>query len=436
MSRRYSNTRQMVDFSKVQSLVDCTFVILPTSIWRIKEKLFQERGSWISTYYTERGPYSYDVPNEQDFEAWLDEGRNAIMACDLDGLLSRLDAINLSLQAGNQISQSCCTVAGGAYVSDGEGGVFYGTEPPLDPPTTFGGPGEFADSEAYLLQRCLATNLMVSGLIATLNNMSILSVVSLVAGTAIVGAFVASPPVGVVLALLVAEFASSSFGNFAGYIDDNREDFVCALFVNDTYAGVIDALSDLVHNFCNTFGLLAFEALLVDVVKWMITTDTFNTMYELAALPPANNPVDCNTCIPPAGCGLDGTLQYFPTFCNSGDGEVNVTGATQIEIIGDTDTGGYGYRFSVCWETTWPITDSAARHLTSVVIPAGFDGTSTNGYVLFYRADGVALYPGPKGKADEAAINADLSANPYCIALISCNYGAVPFNMVCNFEEL
>lgn len=333
--RAYSNTRQMVKWAEVQSLEDCTFAVLPTSIWRIMTKLFQERGWWRTTYYVSRETNSYTLPDEVDFKNWVRDGEQLIMACDGQNIIDELAGIRAALYAQNATAAACCA-GGSTYVSDGEGGYMYGTEPPLSPPTTFGGVGEFPTEIDYDNHRCLFANTLVSGLVVTSNNLSIVTTASLFAGTAVVASFVASPPVGVVLALMLAEFVSEVFEEIGEEIEAARETIVCGIYNAEGIFAILAFIEEQLSIIIDTLGLTAVETLLIEVYRSMLTSDILNGIYEAFDLPPVSGYLECDVCAP---AGIWAFYNY---------GECSPTGVAGTLVSGD-----YSGTEAVCASSTY-----------------------------------------------------------------------------------
>lgn len=297
--RNYSNARQMIDWSRVQSFDDdCTLLLLPTNIWRIARLFLETRATWRTTYYVSFETEQYELPTESEFVEWLDiyheELAGAEMSCNSE-FMATMNGILAALQQSAMNQAACCQGAA-TFVSDGEGGYYYGTQDPGQPPETFGGEGEFEDEADFSNHRCLFANNLVSGLIVTSNNMSILTTASVFAGTLVVTIFVASPPAALLLALLLADFANEAFEDIAELLEENRQELVCAIHDASGLAGIIAGIDEILTGIFTALGLGAFEDALLELYHSMLTTDTLNQIYTVMDLPPVSGYANCDEC--------------------------------------------------------------------------------------------------------------------------------------------
>lgn len=302
--RGYSNSRQMVEWSRVQDFTTCTLVFLPDAIWQIALKLLRTRAQWRTTYYDEIETERYSLPDQADFIAWVDEFNDNLevseMSCNSD-FMTTLNGILAALQAANAQASACC--AGQArFVSDGEGGYYYGTEYPGTAPTEFGGEGQFPTEVDFNNHKCLFANNLVGGMILTLNNISVMTAVNLFAGTLVVAWFVASPPIAVVLALYLAEMAANEFENLANAIEENRQEIVCAIYNANGAGQIIAFIDEQITEIIDDLGLGAFEQMILELMHSMLTTDVLNQAYQVIGLPPVSGYADCDECAPAPTC--------------------------------------------------------------------------------------------------------------------------------------
>lgn len=219
--------------------------------------------------------------------------RKLLMTGCLEGLIDVMGEIRDAIRA----QASCCQAGSmGAGYSLIDGQLVYGTEVPLSPPVSFGGSGEFADEEEYLAHRCLAANNVVSGLVLSLNNWSVLSLVELTVGLVVVAFFVATPPVAVLIAFGVAAVGFQVFASISSYIDDHREDWVCALYAPDSYLSMLDAIDEQIQAILDALDIPYLEGTLTEVIHAMLATPIWNTLHSPFGLPPVDDPVDCSEC--------------------------------------------------------------------------------------------------------------------------------------------
>lgn len=220
--------------------------------------------------------------------------RKLLMSGCLDGLIEAIDNLSSTVRLS-----SCCT-ASLPLTTIGEG-EYYGSEEPLEEPTSFGEGEEFETENDYLAHKCEAANAIVDGLIQTLNNLAVLSFVSITAGAILLA--IASPvispiPLAVFLALGLTGFLIGGLHTLANAIDDNREEIVCLLYNTQTATAAYDALHDFVHELSVDLLFLEIEITAIDeIIAQLTPLDTMNVMYRAVALPEiGTDPIDCAVC--------------------------------------------------------------------------------------------------------------------------------------------
>lgn len=215
------------------------------------------------------------------------------MAGCLEDLGAQLAAIELAIR-----QSSCCPGGDGpGYIEDGEGGFFYGAEEPVTEPSIFGPGQEFPDQATFDAHRCLVANRIIEGLIVTLNNASLLTAASFAVGVG-VALTVFNPPLGIFVALAVAGFVFAGLNTLANHINDNKEDWICALYKAHGYRSALSAIDDVLDAAIAALGYGAFGDELRELFHSMLATDVINSLYEAASLPPAlNDYVDCDPCV-------------------------------------------------------------------------------------------------------------------------------------------
>jgi len=291
-----SNARSIIDFNRLTDRLALGDIVLclPIALVDIIRVLLSERGLWRTTYAISYGEVGYSIPDEAEFNqvrqmilSFLEE--TAEMNC--NSLLTALRDIASAIR-----TSACCAPGQNIHYVDVGGVIYYGSEQPLDKPTVFGEGQEFATEAEFSQHLCDAANNIVAGLILSLNNWSVLSVASLLAGGLIIAFFVANPPLALLLTLAGLGFAFATFVTIANYIDDNREDWVCAIYGADSYADMLVGIDQKISEMVVTLDIGPFEIALTDIIHAMITTDVFNQAYTAVGLPAPINPVDCDNC--------------------------------------------------------------------------------------------------------------------------------------------
>lgn len=264
----------------VSVLVSCLRVAHWVARWFAGDKLLRDLGRFT------------DIEDALTYIEQL-EGKLLMTGC-LEGLISVMGEIRDALKA----SAACCqsTTNGVRMVDLGEGELVYGTQQPLEPPTSFGGEGEFENEEAYEAHRCNAANNIVSGLILSLNSWSALSLASLLVGSIVVGIFVANPPLGVLLALAAAGFAYGVLLTISNYIADNRQGWVCAIYNAEDYQGFLASVDSKISDLVIALDIGAFEVEVTELIHSTLDTDTFNKMFTPIGLPEVQDAIDCSEC--------------------------------------------------------------------------------------------------------------------------------------------
>lgn len=230
-----------------------------------------------------------------------------------ESLMSCSDATNLSdairYLADKLYAKNCCGTIGGPTGIVGltpGGNISYGDNPGLTQPGTEGDPPEgFSTWEEYFAYKCAAANHLADGIIASLHNLSVISLANLAALATLIGLslgpFIIFPPsaIPVAIAALVAlGVAVGILFDIGDYLSTNREDFVCALYNSESALAAQDALIALIdealaalvvsselHPFIRTLALL------------IASTDTLNQLFD-GSLTSAYADADCSGCTP------------------------------------------------------------------------------------------------------------------------------------------
>jgi len=226
------------------------------------------------------------------------------------GCTQWVDALN-GIASAITNKPTCCGVSGPGYVSDGSGGVWYGSEEPLTAPVTFGGENDqFATVEEFEAHRCLAANNIASGLILTLNFWSVLDLIGLTAGGLITAFFVSNPPVALFVALFVAAGSFVILATISDYIDTHRQELVCAIYGSETYGDFLAAIDQFISDLVVNLDIGPLGIPLIELIHAALSTDVFNTLFAAVGLPPVTDAVDCATCTETYDCPIEVTLGY------------------------------------------------------------------------------------------------------------------------------
>lgn len=236
-----------------------------------------------------------------------------IMACESADALASLSASinNLASRLSGGGMSSCCAdelVSSGGGISgsytDPTLGEFpiFGTEPPLFiEPETF--PDGYEDLTEYRVDKCEVANLIVSGAVGSLRGLGALGVFNYIALAGLVvlaiTGMIVFPPAFVPMAALALGFLAAEvtvLSELADYIEENREDWVCAMYNAD---GVEDALAAIAELLDVAIGLLSLDGAIGAAVKTigllMFNGDTLNQLFKKTAhLTYAG--ADCSAC--------------------------------------------------------------------------------------------------------------------------------------------
>lgn len=233
----------------------------------------------------------------------------------LGGIMSCFDDLALSVRylADRLYDRPCCPDAVNLNVVQtvtAGGNTIYGTQEPGgltgeagvgDPPTGYSTWAE------YYSKKCQAANLVADGIISLYNNLGAISIGSAAVVAAAVGlsipGIIAVPPAVIpllVAALLGLGVSISVLTSVGGWLSDNRDDLVCALYESDGVALAIDAFAALIDE---ALIALAIGSSLHPYVKavalGMASTDTLNQLFN-ANLGISYAGVDCSECASPA----------------------------------------------------------------------------------------------------------------------------------------
>lgn len=342
LRRDYNPKRQLVDFDTFVARKDESYLMCVSgSMLYALRKLAKTRLLWNTSYATAYDEEYYTIPNETQFDQIDDIVSEWIAASEVvemcnQALVNALEAISDSIRLS-----SCCYEGGPGAQQIGDD-VYYGTEPPLDEPTSFG-PGEEFETEAeYHDHKCEVANGIVNGLVGTLNGVSVLSLVNLTAAAVIAGVvglgLITVPPLAIIIAVVVAGFAFAGFSTFANAIEDNRETIVCALYQSSSATSAYDTLRANMEDIAIDLGIIEIAINpLLDLIMNIAPVDTMNKLFANVGLPTiGGDTVDCQTLC--GECGLSLGSFVFVT----GVGEITDSGPGWIEITVQSGSGGGG----------------------------------------------------------------------------------------------
>lgn len=291
-------TRTLIDFNKLLASLENggdVILCLPSALVRIIRMLLRDRAMWRTTYVIAHYEDGYDKPTVEEFEPveeaisqFLGE-TNDMSTC--SQLLSAIRDIASAIR-----TSTCCAPGGADYVSDGGTGVYYGTQAPVEKPTTFGEGQEFTTEAEFQEHLCQAANLIVEGIITSLNGWTMLTLALIIAGGLTVAFFVATPPLAIFIALATAGLVFGALHTLANYIGEHKEEWVCAIYNAGGYSAILAEVDDLLTTALVELGMDSYTETLVDMFHAMITTDVVNQAYTNMGLPTPITAVDCDVC--------------------------------------------------------------------------------------------------------------------------------------------
>lgn len=303
--------------------------------------------------------WDFDTGNflqlRQDFKPVYDFNFNLkgvlLMSCNDDAMVGAFNNIAsaIRLLASRGQGSDCCDSATvvvnnsvqTTVVQPGSGAVVpvYGSQPPLEvAPGSF--PPGYDTLEDYLLAKCQIANLIVDGVISTLRRIAAFTLFNVTALAVLIGLALASiivfPPAAIpvmVGAIIAASLEIAVFGSAADYIEDNRDDFVCALYNGDGSASIVSVLADLIDALIATIPTTGpVSAAIKTVLLLLFNSDTLNQLFSGQANLDYPN-ADCS------GCTVYGASVSYPELENPG---IPVDDVYEIDGAVITNWGGCG----------------------------------------------------------------------------------------------
>lgn len=332
--RNYAKNRQMVSFNEfIADSSEYGLYCINKGVYRVLRYLAKERGLWRSTYYINLFDNGYTCPDVDEFipiDRAISEflGEND-MSCDLLSGLRGIESAIRAIQCGG----------GGGGISVGpDGGIRYGSGRLYESPASDGAAQSlgFEDLTAYNEHKCQAANAIVSGLIASINNLAGLSLFNLVAGGTVLFAvgLLSNPPMAIIVLLAGLSLATGAFYGLADAIDNNRQSLVCKLYNSpDTIAAYDNFKADITGLIIEVYGVEVGVSVIVDLVASMCNTDVLNSLYNNVGLPSVGNLLPCN-------CG-EGWITQLDGYYNTQDNQLTISGKSAYFTVSAVWAGNY-----------------------------------------------------------------------------------------------
>lgn len=186
------------------------------------------------------------------------------------------------------------------------GNTVYGTQTPggLSGPAGEGDPPEgFASWSEYYTHKCALANSLADGFSDSLSFLSTVSLVNLVALASLLGVHLGIvalfPPsaIPVVIGALIAMGASLGVLNtLSGWLVDNKQDVVCALYNSENVQDAVDALIAVVATGLTALGISAsLHPTITTIVLALANTDNLNALFD-ANVNLTYPDADCSDC--------------------------------------------------------------------------------------------------------------------------------------------
>lgn len=336
-----------------------------------------------------------------------------------ESLMSCSDATNLSdairYLADKLYAKQCCGVIGGPTGIVGltpGGNISYGDNPGLGQGEPEGDPPEgFETWEEYFAYKCKAAHHLADGIILSLRNLSTISLANLaVLGTLIglsLGPFIVFPPsaIPVAIAALVALGALTGvLYSVGGYLQEHREEFICALYNSETALAAQDALIEIIDEALAALVVTSAAHPFVRTIALLLaSTDTLNQLFD-GSLVADYADADCSGC--QAACEPEfipyyGTEPVTVEYLGDNEYQIDVTGIAQPGV------GGQIYGGWRIYNTGLPGDECTCAHIISIELLSGSTGSFGHN-----REDCNGTYTGWGGAFDAAV---GLNVNSYGI---------------------
>jgi len=289
-TKPYNAKRQLVDVDHFISLADDSYLMcISGSMIYALRKLAKTRLLWPTSYIKEAYEQSYLLPTDGEMDQideivaeWLTD-TEGIEMCN-QALLEALENINDTIRLS-----SCCFEGGpgGQTIADD---FYYGTETPLEEPSAFGAGEEFPTEEAWEAHKCETANAIVNGLILSLNNLGLFTMVQLTGAAILAGlvglGLIAVPPVAAIVAIIATGLAFAALTTLANEIEDNKVDLVCAMYGSTGAVDAYDNFKATLEDLAIDIGWVEIQVgAIANLVMQMVNIDTFNSLYSAVGLP-------------------------------------------------------------------------------------------------------------------------------------------------------
>ena len=294
------------DGRQIENPENYKLYLLSDEFVRVIRNVAQQVSERPFHFYQDVGKTYFKTVSQSQFDAI-----QAYMAEGIGELMTGIELIAALECICDAIKNINIGVGGGSppFLSDDTsitGRPIYGTEEPksiLDIPL-----GQFPLGEAdpaYNAYKCLVANTIVTGLVATLNNLSLWSLAELTIGGvalglifALAGSVLTLPVLAVVAgAMVFLGLTTATFGTWANQVEANRQELVNAMYCSDTATEAYNAVVSIVINLTWSGLDLGY---IEDLFMQIVPLDFMNRLFDGVGLPqldPANN-VTCY-CSPP-----------------------------------------------------------------------------------------------------------------------------------------
>lgn len=205
------------------------------------------------------------------------------------------------------------TTPGGEITYGTEEGVTATGDPETDPP-----PDGFETWEEFFAHKCAIANTIVDGIIATMGNLGLVSIVNATALATLIGAawvgIIALPLAFIPIAgaaLVALGVSIGVLNSLAGYLAANREEIVCGLYEADNYATAADFFMSIIDEGLAALAVAsALHPAIRTIALLLASTDTINQLWD-AQLSISYSGADCSGC-GPGSCYEIETIAVVP----------------------------------------------------------------------------------------------------------------------------
>lgn len=241
-----------------------------------------------------------------------------IMASCLDDLATAVTGQGDDIRAGLEaIGRSLLAIANRPCCGDGvtvnvairglteQGNMSYGTQEGIvqGDPEQEAPPEGFASWEEFFAKKCTAANALADGFVTSLRGLSILAIINttglgaLIGGA--IGGFIVLPAAAIpiiVAAMIGLGLSITVLGLIADYIETNRDDFVCGLYLSGSAMAAQDFISGVIDEALAALVVAsALHPLIRTIAMVMASTDTLNQLFD-GSMQATYPDADCSGC--------------------------------------------------------------------------------------------------------------------------------------------